>query len=117
MLSFALDIADRVFVIEGGHLVHDDSREHIDEATIARFWRSDFTSNEAMHQTTERACNMSKTLIKVDLTESPTKNDIIHNRWHPDIPMVAWVKPGDDFASRRFDWTGGTSRTTTPRPT
>jgi formamidase len=40
---------------------------------------------------------MPSTLIKVDLTESPYKNDMIHNRWHPDIPMVAWVKPGDDF--------------------
>ena len=38
-----------------------------------------------------------KTLIEVDLTESPYKNDMIYNRWHPDIPIVAWVKPGDDF--------------------
>ena len=40
---------------------------------------------------------MPKTLIKIDLSETPYKNDMIHNRWHPDIPMVAWVKPGDDF--------------------
>ena len=32
---------------------------------------------------------------------------MIHNRWHPDIPMVAWVKPGDDFVVETFDWTGG----------
>ena len=40
---------------------------------------------------------MPETLIKVDLTKSAYDNDMIHNRWHPDIPMVAWVKPGDDF--------------------
>ena len=37
VLSFALDIADRVFVIENGRLVHQDNRADIDEAKIARF--------------------------------------------------------------------------------
>src|SRR5207302_8455210 len=50
---------------------------------------------------------MPKTLIKVDLTQSPYKNEAIHNRWHPDIPMIAWVKPGDDFIVETYDWTGG----------
>ncbi len=50
---------------------------------------------------------MPETLIKVDLTESPYKNEMVHNRWHPDIPMVAWVKPGDDFILETYDWTGG----------
>ncbi len=50
---------------------------------------------------------MAKTLIKIDLSETPYKNDMIHNRWHPDIPMVAWVKPGDDFIVETYDWTGG----------
>ena len=40
---------------------------------------------------------MPKTLIKIDLSQSPYKNEAIHNRWHPDIPIIAWVKPGDDF--------------------
>jgi formamidase len=50
---------------------------------------------------------MPETLIKVDLKESPYKNDMIHNRWHPDIPMVSTVKPGDDFIIQTYDWTGG----------
>ena len=50
---------------------------------------------------------MPKTLIKIDLSESPYKNPAIHNRWHPDIPMIAWVKPGDDFIVETYDWTGG----------
>ncbi|NBV27217.1 MAG: hypothetical protein EBR99_07890, partial [Actinobacteria bacterium] len=29
------------------------------------------------------------------------------NRWHPDIPMACWVKPGDDFILETYDWTGG----------
>src|SRR5882672_9309534 len=40
---------------------------------------------------------MPKTLIEIDLSQSPYTNDMIHNRWHPDIPMVAWVKPDDDL--------------------
>jgi formamidase len=50
---------------------------------------------------------MPKTLIKVDLNATPESQDFIHNRWHPDIPMVAWVKPGDEFRVECIDWTGG----------
>ncbi len=50
---------------------------------------------------------MTDTLIKVDLTESPYNNEKIHNRWHPDIPIVEWVEPGDDFKIETYDWTGG----------
>jgi urea transport system ATP-binding protein len=37
VLSFVLDIADRILVMEGGRIVHADTREHVDEAVIARF--------------------------------------------------------------------------------
>ena len=50
---------------------------------------------------------MPETLIKVDLTKSAYDNDMIYNRWHPDVPMVAWVNPGDDFIVETYDWTGG----------
>ena len=50
---------------------------------------------------------MPTKLIKIDLDSSPYDNDMVHNRWHPDIPMVATVKPGDDFIVECFDWTGG----------
>ncbi len=50
---------------------------------------------------------MTETLVKVDLNQSPYDNDMIHNRWHPDIPMACWVKPGDDFILETYDWTGG----------
>src|SRR3984885_11267939 len=50
---------------------------------------------------------MPDTLIKVDLSKSAYDNDKIHNRWHPDIPIVEWVKPGDDFIIETVDWTGG----------
>jgi formamidase len=51
--------------------------------------------------------SMPETLIKVDLTKSAYENDMIHNRWHPDVPIVAWVNPGDDFIIETYDWTGG----------
>ena len=50
---------------------------------------------------------MPKTLIKVDFKTPPEKQPQLHNRWHPDIPMVAWVKPGDEFRVECVDWTGG----------
>jgi urea transport system ATP-binding protein len=37
VLSFVLDIADRILVMEGGRIVHADTRERVDEAAIARF--------------------------------------------------------------------------------
>jgi formamidase len=47
------------------------------------------------------------TLISVDMSSSPERQDVLHNRWHPDIPIVSWVKPGDQFRVECVDWTGG----------
>ncbi len=48
-----------------------------------------------------------KTLIKVDVKKAPNEQGgVIHNRWHPDLPMVAMVKPGDEFRVECIDWTG-----------
>ena len=40
---------------------------------------------------------MTDTIIKIDLSKSAYENDQVHNRWHPDIPMVATVKLDDDI--------------------
>ncbi len=37
VLSFALDIADRVLVLENGDLVHDEPIANVDEARVAKF--------------------------------------------------------------------------------
>lgn len=37
ILSFALEVADRLYVIEGGHLVHESARAAIDEDRIKQF--------------------------------------------------------------------------------
>lgn len=37
VLSFALDVADRVMVIENGTFVHDSPRDGIDEAKVSKF--------------------------------------------------------------------------------
>ena len=37
VLSFVLDVADRILVMENGRIVHSATREHVDEAAIARF--------------------------------------------------------------------------------
>jgi formamidase len=51
---------------------------------------------------------MPRTAFKVDLSRPPEAAEIkTHNRWHPDIPMLEMVKPGDEFRVECFDWTGG----------
>lgn len=37
VLSFAMDVADRLFVIEGGRLVHESTRQNTDAARIKQF--------------------------------------------------------------------------------
>jgi urea transport system ATP-binding protein len=37
VLSFVLDVADRILVMEGGRIVHADNRQNVNEAAIARF--------------------------------------------------------------------------------
>ncbi|MEK0447121.1 MAG: hypothetical protein RLZZ399_2442 [Verrucomicrobiota bacterium] len=48
-----------------------------------------------------------ETLIKINLNAAPETQEVLHNRWHPDIPMVAYVKPGAEFRVECVDWTGG----------
>ncbi len=37
VLSFALDVADRVLVLENGRLVHDEPRASVDEEKVSAF--------------------------------------------------------------------------------
>jgi formamidase len=51
---------------------------------------------------------MPKTLFKVDLKKPMSEQVVVgHNRWHPDIPSVVSVKPGDVFRIECKDWTDG----------
>ena len=51
---------------------------------------------------------MPKTLFQVDLTKPMSEQELPgHNRWHPDIPAVASVNPGDVFRIECKDWTDG----------
>lgn len=51
---------------------------------------------------------MPETLFKIDLTKPMAEQDVPgHNRWHPDIPAVVSVKPGDVFRIECKDWTDG----------
>jgi formamidase len=51
---------------------------------------------------------MPKTLFKVDLTKSMDQQEMPgHNRWHPDIPAIVSVDPGDVFRIECKDWTDG----------
>lgn len=51
---------------------------------------------------------MPQTLFKVDLTKPMSEQELVgHNRWHPDIPAVVSVNPGDVFRIECKDWTDG----------
>jgi formamidase len=51
---------------------------------------------------------MPKTLFKIDLTKPMSEQELVgHNRWHPDIPAVVSVNPGDVFRIECKDWTDG----------
>ncbi|TFK18770.1 Acetamidase/Formamidase [Coprinopsis marcescibilis] len=47
------------------------------------------------------------TLISLDPFIRAEEQKGIHNRWHPDIPPFATVKPGETFKIECVDWTGG----------
>lgn len=51
---------------------------------------------------------MPKVLFSVDLTKPMDEQDVPgHNRWHPDIPAVVSVNPGEVFRIECKDWTDG----------
>lgn len=51
---------------------------------------------------------MAETIISVDVRKRPWEQpQPLHNRWHPDIPAIVTVNPGDHFRVECLDWTGG----------
>ena len=51
---------------------------------------------------------MSQNVFPIDQTKNMFEQDVPgHNRWHPEIPEVATVRPGDDFRMDCREWTDG----------
>jgi formamidase len=49
-----------------------------------------------------------ETLFEVDLSKPWSQQKVLgHNRWHPDIPSVASIRPGTTFRMECKDWTDG----------
>ncbi|MGH6905057.1 MAG: acetamidase/formamidase family protein, partial [Geminicoccaceae bacterium] len=49
---------------------------------------------------------MPKVAFHVDQSKSMFDQEVPgHNRWHPDIPVTEWVKPGDEFRVECREWT------------
>ncbi|PHH67415.1 hypothetical protein CDD81_25 [Ophiocordyceps australis] len=44
---------------------------------------------------------------KVSLEVDAAKQKHLHNRWHPDIPSIASIQPGETVKIECVDWTGG----------
>ena len=46
-----------------------------------------------------------KTIVKLDLDKKPWEQEgQIHNRWHPDIPFLTSVKPGEEILIESLDF-------------
>jgi urea transport system ATP-binding protein len=67
VLSFAMDVADRLFVIEGGRLVHETARDKTDVNHIKAYL------SVCLNHNPKEPLHMTDTLIKVDLTNRPPK--------------------------------------------
>lgn len=51
---------------------------------------------------------MPKVVFHVDQSKSMFDQEVPgHNRWHPDIPVAEWVKPGEEFRVECREWTDG----------
>ncbi|GJN76383.1 formamidase [Purpureocillium lilacinum] len=48
-----------------------------------------------------------RTIQSVSLDVPASEQPNLHNRWHPDIPSIASVKPGETVKIECLDWTGG----------
>lgn len=48
-----------------------------------------------------------RTAHKVDFDKPAWEQTGLHNRWHPDIPSTASIKPGEAVNIECMDWTGG----------
>lgn len=44
---------------------------------------------------------------KVDLDKPAAEQNVLHNRWHPDIPSVGTIKNNEVVKIECVDWTGG----------
>lgn len=54
---------------------------------------------------------MPEVAFEIDYAKSMFDQDVPgHNRWHPDIPIVSEVSPGDEFRVECLDWTDGQVR-------
>ena len=51
---------------------------------------------------------MPKKIFPINIKKPFTEQALVgHNRWHPDIPAVVSVNPGDSFRIECKDWTDG----------
>jgi len=110
-----MEVCDRAFVIDRGRFVHEAPREHLDAIQIRALLSVEpgpIKLNPNLKGLNNHVPDPDPKLISRPAEEQPS----LHNRWHPDIPMLAWVKPGDEFRVECVDWTGDKFLTTITPP-
>ena len=51
---------------------------------------------------------MARLVVPIDLKKKPwEQKHPLHNRWHPEIPVVSEVKAGEFFRVEMVDFSGG----------
>ncbi|KLP15309.1 putative formamidase [Fusarium fujikuroi] len=48
-----------------------------------------------------------RTAQSVSFDKPASEQPHLHNRWHPDVPSIATVEPGETVKIECLDWTGG----------
>ncbi|KAI0127954.1 acetamidase/Formamidase [Xylariales sp. AK1849] len=48
-----------------------------------------------------------RTVAKVSFDKPAAEQEVLHNRWHPDIPFAGTIKDGETVKIECVDWTGG----------
>ncbi|KAI1249875.1 hypothetical protein MGN70_009491 [Eutypa lata] len=48
-----------------------------------------------------------RTVGKVSFDTPASEQNVLHNRWHPDIPFAGTIKDGETVKIECLDWTGG----------
>ena len=113
-LDFVRDITHRFAILDTGRIVaqgdvgeltDDVVKKHLGLAAVTR----DTTQSSSRPVAWRKEEPMAKSIITVDLKKRPTEQPIRCRTIAgiPDIPVVASVKPGDEFRVETMDWTGG----------
>src|SRR6202042_3533415 len=75
----------------------------------ARCWAGTFepTARNISSTSSAASCSLARCSWRASRSPASSAESLAPSRWHPDIPIIEWVKPGEDFVMETYDLTGG----------